>query len=99
MLAAAFLMSCTMTLLAQMLHAFGIQAGTGSSAFYLPLEFFFLAESLAYLTGLVLPPFLLLKMHGICLQEAVPMEKTPVPLQLKEAKTYKNGAVWLRYLV
>lgn len=77
MLAAAFLMSCTMTLLAQMLHAFGIQAGTGSSAFYLPLEFFFLAESLAYLIGLVLPPFLLLKMHGIRLQEAVPMEKTP----------------------
>ena len=31
--------------------------------------------------------------------DGFPMEKTPVPLQLKEAKTYKNGAVWLRYLV
>lgn len=27
------------------------------------------------------------------------MDKTPIPLKLKEAKTFENGAVWLRYLV
>lgn len=31
--------------------------------------------------------------------DGFPMEKTPTPLKLKEAKTYQNGAVWLRYLV
>ena len=31
--------------------------------------------------------------------DGLPMEKTPTPLQVKEAKTYQNGAVWLRYLV
>lgn len=31
--------------------------------------------------------------------DGFPMEKAPTPLQLKEAKTYKSGAVWLRYLV
>ncbi len=31
--------------------------------------------------------------------DGFPMEKTPAPLKLKEAKTYQNGAVWLRYLV
>lgn len=77
MLAAAFLMSCTMGLLAQLLNAFGIRADTGASAFYLPLEFFFLAESLAYLAGLALPPYLLLKLHGLRLQDAVPAERTP----------------------
>lgn len=31
--------------------------------------------------------------------DGFPMEKAPTPLKLKEAKTYENGAVWLRYLV
>lgn len=78
LLAAALLMSTTMEILAQLLHAFGIVGNTGSSAFFLPMEFFFLAESLAYLIGLALPPYLLLKLHGIRLQEAVLTEKTPV---------------------
>lgn len=27
------------------------------------------------------------------------MDKKPIPLKLKESKTFENGAVWLRYLV
>ena len=31
--------------------------------------------------------------------DGFPMEKTPTSLTFKDAKTYENGAVWLRYLV